>query len=83
MVGLMGNAKRIALPEAGVTLTEVVWTEPALMHLDAIEALIEGRSPTGGVWHWPPHLLPLQCALQSFGRFRFVQLGNVYRPSVK
>ena len=45
MAGFLGNAKRIALPQAGTTLTEVVWTEPALAHLQAIRTYIEQFNP--------------------------------------
>ena len=41
MVGFLGHAERATPPEAGTALSEVIWTDPALDHLDAIQTYIE------------------------------------------
>ena len=40
MAELLGKSRRAALPHAGDTLNEVVWTEAALANLRAIRAFI-------------------------------------------
>ena len=45
MAGLVGNAERTTLSQAGAALNEVVWTEPALAHLEAIRAYIAQFNP--------------------------------------
>ncbi len=45
MARFLGNAERAALPEAGAALTGVVWTEPALRHLEAIRTYIAQFNP--------------------------------------
>lgn len=45
MARVLGNAEPTALPQAGAALTEVVWTEPALRHLEAIRVYILQFNP--------------------------------------
>jgi toxin ParE1/3/4 len=45
MAGLMGNVQCVAPPKAGAALSEVIWTEPALAHLEAIRVYIEQFNP--------------------------------------
>ena len=45
MVGYVGNRARSALPEARRKLSRVVWSAPALGHLEAIRLYLESFNP--------------------------------------
>jgi plasmid stabilization system protein ParE len=45
MAGVLGNISRVTPPKAGAALSEVIWTEPALGHLEAIRVCIEQFNP--------------------------------------
>lgn len=46
MACVLGHAGRVALPETGPSLTNVVWSSTALAHLRLIRAYIEQFNPT-------------------------------------
>jgi toxin ParE1/3/4 len=45
MAGLLGDIQSLAASKAGAALNEVIWTEPALDHLEAIRVYIEQFNP--------------------------------------